>query len=122
PNFGAAGIFRTEQGTAYMLQASTTGSSFAPIMPDLTPSQSFSSYVQPAGDLQPYVIYPLRDFGFVGSCATSPGSTTATACASADGRAITDLGAVDIDGAYGRQSYRPDHIWMGVPGGLFDVI
>jgi hypothetical protein len=121
PNFGAAGIFRTEQGTIYMLQASTTGSNFAPIMPDLTPSPDFSSYVQPAGTLAPYVIYPLRDFGFMGSCSTSPGSTTTTACASADGRTITDLGAVDIDGAYARQSYRPDHIWMGVPGGLFDV-
>ena len=105
-----------------MLQASSTGADFAPIMPNLAPSPDFSTYLYPTGSLSPYVIYPLRDYGFVGSCSTSPGSTTTTACASADGKTITDLGDVQIDGAYARQSYRPDHIWMGVPGGLFDVI
>jgi hypothetical protein len=120
PNLGGAGIFRTQQGTPYMLQASVSGSNFAPIMSDLTPSPDFNTYVSPSGGLAPFSIFPLRDFGFVGYCST--GSNATTACASADGRTIADLGDVQIDGAYARQSYRPDHIWMGVPGGLFDVI
>jgi hypothetical protein len=119
PNPGGAGIFRTEAGTLYMLQASVSGSNFAPITSDLKPSADLGTYLDPVGPI-PFAVYPLRDFGFAGFCSTS--STETTACASADGRAIVDLGAVEIDGAYVRQSYRPDRIWIGIPGGLFDVV
>jgi hypothetical protein len=112
---GANGLFRTQDGTIYMLQASVGGAAFAPVMPDLTRSTDLTRFIQVPAGPTPFGVYPLRDFGFVGPCTQG---TATDACASADGRTIADLGPVEIDGALARQSYRPDHIWMPVPGGL----
>lgn len=111
----AAGLFRTAAGTIYVLEANQYDSTFVPVANDVTRSANLTSYLHPAATLRPYRIAPLRDFGFVGMCVKGT-AADGVACASADGTTIADLGAVDVDFEIARQSFRPDRIWLPVPG------
>lgn len=118
------GIFRGQDGVAYMLEADvfTGNAQLAPVTADLMPSPDTSRYINltAASGLSPSDVWPLRDYGFVGTCWKGATLTETVACASADGRTIADLGSATVDGSIVRQSFRPDRVWMPIPGG-FDV-
>jgi hypothetical protein len=111
--FDVGGIFRSQDGVAWALD----GSQLVPVPPDLTHPTDTSKFIQPpAGALFPLQIWPLRDYGFVGYCRTDT-QTTTVGCASADGRTVANLGELNLRGSQIRQSFRPDRIWLPVPGG-----
>jgi len=113
------GIFRGQDGVAYVLEADVNGRSaqFSPVTADLMRSTDTSRYISPPqSGLIPTDVWPLRDYGFVGYC-SQPTSSDFVACASADGRTIANLGVATVDGAIVRQSFRPDRVWMPIPGG-----